>query len=183
MATITPINTTTDTPASAATKTNDNFTSLKADVDANTASINSLKQSQMFPILRNSTNITNNPNNDSDEDYSISTAANTETLSANFFVPEHASSVDCVKLILLPDTTEVIQADFTANFASNGEGKLTHNVSSSNNTIAVTINEVTEWELTSIVFTDLAPGDYGGLKITSDTSDIRVLGLVVTWNV
>jgi len=240
MATITPIDTTTDTPASAATKTNDNFTSLESDVDTNTAktgitaqqasdittnnakvsadgsinthsdvdasspangqalvfnsstekweatSIDTFKQSQMFPVLRNSGNLTNNPYSIERRDYSLSPMSSTQEVLINFFVPSHAVSIDSVKLVLLPDTTETIQSDFEVNFAANGEGELTHDATSDNDTLAVTSDQLTEWDLTSLstnIFADLEPGDYGGLRVKSDTSNIQVFGLVITWNV
>ena len=241
MATITNINTATDTPASAATKTNTNLANLNAEVVANNAKVgitpaqasaitaNTAKvsadgsinthsdvdtvttppandnvlawnsstekwepsvldvstQSQFFPVSVNNMNNTLNPYNANLNEHSLATVNSQVSAYINFYLPSHASSLLRAEIVMIPDATETIQADFFLNYATSGQASTTHTPGASNQSLAVTAGQMTFWNITNIspLFTDLQPNDVGGLRINSDTTQIRILGLILTWTI
>lgn len=97
-------------------------------------------------------------------------------------MPSDLTSVVAVKLVVIPDATETIQWDTYVSFSAAGEAY--DNVSNSdlNRTQAVTVDTLTEIDLTQgNVFSGVSANDYVGLVLDSNTTRIRVLGIRVIY--
>lgn len=89
--------------------------------------------------------------------------------------PEFNSLTEAV-IVMIPDTTEVIQYDVSVEIAAAGEAANTHTASITNGTISATAGEILEIDISSVL-ANMAADDYVGFKFESDTSDLRVTGL------
>ena len=217
MATINTINTATDTPASAATITNDNFTSLETDVDLNTAKVSAdgsidthsdVDTSTTAPVnnetlswssssekwiprtspvesrhifLSTPTYTTGSQSISALASVPVTELTSGELATFSVQIPSDMSAISSVNFIVFPDTTETIQADFLSDRVSLGGSS--SSAAASNQTLAVTVNDLTEWNVPSSLYTVITAGDVVAFRITSDTSTIRVVGLEINYTV
>jgi hypothetical protein len=95
-------------------------------------------------------------------------------------VPETWVSTTEVLLLVYPDATETLTIDFDIASIAPGEALDANATSSQNQTKAVTANQLTEWDITSLLPT-VAAGDYLGFRMDSDTDNIRVIGIRIRY--
>ena len=98
-------------------------------------------------------------------------------------IPPGFTSLNSFSIVIIPDTTETVQADLDVSVSAVGEDYNADTRQSLNQTKSVTINDVTEWDISGIgsLFTGVAAGDYVAVRFQSDTSNIRVVGARVSW--
>lgn len=93
-----------------------------------------------------------------------------------FEMPDNYDGAVVAKVIVNPNTTELLQWDTTTDIGAVGEAPNVHQGSDINATQEVTANVLAELDVASTLSLAEA-GDYVGLQFASDTSDIDVLGL------
>ena len=98
-----------------------------------------------------------------------------------FQVPEDFEVLDAVTVVIIPDASETIQWDILVSVAANGEAYNNDDRSALNETLAVTINNITELDISGVL-TGLAAGDYVAVDFQSDTANIRVVGCEFDFN-
>lgn len=109
----------------------------------------------------------------------------TESGYFHFRVPENFHSLTSVNLIIYPDATESLQMDVDVNIGAIGEPYNNHTTSVSNTTKSVTTDDFTEWDLMSLTgtpFAAMTAGDIVSVRIGSDTTMTRVVGLSVKYS-
>ena len=95
----------------------------------------------------------------------------------NFKIPDNFTTLTSASVVMIPDATETIQYDLTSDYGQVGEAYTTHSESSLNVTDAgATASQLLEADV-SAVLTFLTAGDYVGLKLNSDTTQLRIIGL------
>lgn len=104
----------------------------------------------------------------------------TQYCNFSFNVPHDFASLTEAMVVLIPDATETIQADITISAVAVGEDYNSNDSTNLNEQLAVTINDMTEWDISSLFPTTTAD-DYVGIKFLSDTSNIHVVGLRVKY--
>lgn len=113
-------------------------------------------------------------------DFATNTPVLGEVLYFVFRVPSNFSILTDAKMVMIPDATETIQFDIDVDYGSVGESSTTHSATVSNATAAVTSGVITEVSISSAL-TSLVAGDYVGIKINSDITQLRVIGLFITY--
>jgi hypothetical protein len=109
-------------------------------------------------------------------DFPLMQAGTTQNLRISGAIPEDwVSTVECL-LVLWTNTTETLQADFSISSLAVGEAILDNQAINLNETLAVTANRITEWDITSLLPT-IAAGDYIGIEVGSDTDHIICIGI------
>ena len=98
----------------------------------------------------------------------------------NWYIPEHFGTLKSAVVIIIPDATETIQYDLNASVAKPGELYNADDRSSLDQTLAVTVNTLTEINATSVL-TSLTSGDYISLNFESDTNNLRVVGMKISY--
>lgn len=98
-----------------------------------------------------------------------------------FQIPEDFEVLDAVTIVIIPDATETIQWDVFISVAASGEAYNNDDRSALDETLAVTINLVTELDISGIM-TGLSAGDYIAIDFQSDTANIRVVGCELDYN-
>lgn len=103
------------------------------------------------------------------------------TVVYNWSAPSWMTEITSVKFIIIPDTTETIQYD--VDIAYNAIGDLYTDATQQlvDETQAVTLSQLTYLDVTSL-FVGVSASDIVGVKFTSNTSDIRVVGMEITYN-
>ena len=110
----------------------------------------------------------------------VSTA---ESLGFAWVAPDNFASLTSMKLVMMPDATETIQADLGLSISAPGELQNNDTEAQLNQTLSVTINVLTEWDVGTYFsgLSDITAGDYVALICGSDTSALRVVGLRIVW--
>lgn len=108
------------------------------------------------------------------------TIASGETAFFELSVPANFSSVSSINVIMYPDTTETVQWDVDA--ASTAAGEAFSNSTTSNQTQAVTANQMTRVDISSDVPT-IAADDILSIRISSDTTNLQIIGLEFNYNI
>lgn len=109
--------------------------------------------------------------------YRVSVLSSSEQVGFNFKVPDDfAALTECVVLII-PDVSETVQWDVTVGIAAVGEAFNNDEGSTLNSTLAVTLSELTELDVSGPLGS-IAAGDYVGMSFASDTTSLRVVGLL-----
>ena len=106
----------------------------------------------------------------------VAVITNMQSVSVPFRVPPDFTSLTDLVIVLIPDATETIQYDLFLTAGAVGEDFETIANSLLNEMQAVTLERITELDVSG-VFTGVAALDYVGLRLESDTSDIRAVGL------
>jgi len=98
-----------------------------------------------------------------------------------FLVPnDFRNLIDC-KVVMIPDTTETVQWDIDISVAKVGEVHSADDRNNLDDTLAVVVNVVSEIDI-SAQLTNISNGDYIGIKLQSDTSSLRLIGLRFRYN-
>lgn len=100
----------------------------------------------------------------------------------NFIVPNDFSSLTGAKVVIIPDTTETIQWDITVDVAAVGENYNIDTRTGTNESLAVTVDDMTEIDISSHL-TGLTAGDYVGVNFQSDTDFIKTIGARITYTI
>lgn len=98
-----------------------------------------------------------------------------------FRLPDDFTNLMWARMVMIPDTTETVEAGFLINASAAGEGTGFNTQNSWGETLPVVKNKLTEWNIASL-FPPLAAGDYVGIQVWSDTAILRVIGLVIKYN-
>ena len=108
-------------------------------------------------------------------------AGNLVVVHFTFYIPLDFSSLTDLKLVMIPDTTETVQIDGISRYAAVGQDNETHSDSLNNQTVSAVGDQLTELDLSGLL-ASVGAGDYVGLRITSNTVELRILGLRVKYS-
>ena len=117
------------------------------------------------------------------DDWPHNTAGSANEAAFIWHAPVNFTALDSIIVVMIPDATETIQADIDVSVAAVGEDYNADTRQSPNETLAVTVNDITEWDITAIgtLFDDIGAGDYVAIRFQSDTATLRILGLRVNY--
>lgn len=96
-------------------------------------------------------------------------------------IPNDFTTLSACAVLTLPDATETLQWDTDISTAAGGIIHSNDDRSVANDTLAVTVNLLTELDI-SDEMTSLVAGEYIAVQFSSDTDNIRVLGLRFKYN-
>ncbi len=96
-------------------------------------------------------------------------------------IPEDFEVLDAATIVMIPDASETIQWDILVSVAAAGEAYNNDDRSSLNDTLAVTINLITEVDISGSL-TGLSAGDYVAIDFQSDTGNLRIVGFEFDFN-
>ena len=100
----------------------------------------------------------------------------TSAIYINVIIPHDFNSLTDMVLITVPNTTETIQADIHSEYGQVGEPRNTHIASLLDDTFAAVANQIMEWSISGVIPSATA-GDRVGLQISSDTTELLIMGL------
>lgn len=103
-----------------------------------------------------------------------------ESCAFSFRLPDGFTSLAWAKLIMIPDATETVKGHFLISAHAVGEDKNYNRQNNWGETLAVTKNDLTEWDIATF-FPPLSAGDYVGVRLISKTTKLRVVGLAVRY--
>lgn len=109
-------------------------------------------------------------------EWAISRPNSGESSGFNLRVPHDFTSLVDLILVVIPDATETIQWDAFLAAAAAGEDFETITNSVIDATLAVTLEVITELDI-STLFTGVKALNYVGINFESDTSNIRLIGM------
>ncbi|MCH7998517.1 MAG: hypothetical protein IIA91_03425 [Chloroflexi bacterium] len=117
------------------------------------------------------------------DDWPLFALTSAQTIHFVWKIPPDFTGLNSFSIVIIPDATETVQADLDVSVSAVGEDYNADTRQSLNQTKSVTINDVTEWDISGIgsLFTGVAAGDYVAVRFQSDTSNIRVIGARVSW--
>ena len=115
-------------------------------------------------------------------DFSVMKIDATQKVNMVAKCPANMVSLTSLAVVMIPDTSETIQADIQTSMAQVTQAHTTHQGDTANATKDVTVNLITEWDISNLSGginfpTAALAGDYIAVEFHSDTTDIRVLGL------
>lgn len=113
-------------------------------------------------------------------DFPFTSITPAQSLYFVFRIPDNFTSLTEAKIVMIPGSTETIQYDISTDYAAVTQSSSTHSESESNTTLAVTSGIVTEADASGVL-SSLAAEDYVGVKFTSDTGTLRVIGLYIKY--
>jgi hypothetical protein len=99
-------------------------------------------------------------------------------------VPADFVALSQVNIVMIPDATETIQADVDTSVAALGEDYNADTRQALNLTKAVTVNDITEWDLlaaSAALFANLAANDYLAIRFQPDTDIERIVGCRIVY--
>jgi len=112
--------------------------------------------------------------------FATNTPDNGENAFFNFRVPNNFSSLVSANVVMIPDTTETIQWDLAINYGVVGQAYTSHSATATDSTKSVTQNILTEADIASSL-SGIQAGSYVGIKFTSNTTTIRIIGLYINY--
>jgi len=112
--------------------------------------------------------------------YKTNSAGRRET-SFNFVVPADFTSLTSANILVIPDATETIQWDEYISVATTGEDYNIDDRSTLDVQQAVTINDLTQINMTGNL-NGIVAGDYIGITLKSDIDYIRTIGLHIKYS-
>ncbi len=112
--------------------------------------------------------------------FPTNTPDSAENLYFVFKVPTGFSALTSAKVTMIPDATETIQYDLSSEYGASGEAYNNHTGSASDLTISATTSQLLEVNVASVLGS-MAAGDYVGLRINSNTTQLRVIGLIIKY--
>ena len=117
------------------------------------------------------------------DDWPHNTAGAANEVAFIWHVPAGWAAINSINIVMIPDATETIQADIDVSVAALGEDYNADTRQSLNETLAVTVSDITEWDISGIgtLFDGIAAGDYVAIRFQSDTDTLRILGLRVSY--
>lgn len=135
-----------------------------------------------LPALKHS--VDSNVYSSSVGDYGVVQVDSGEGIFFVFSIPANFTTLTSVELVMIPDATESVQMDVSVAYGADGESSTNHNYSIANITKSVTSGNITKWRLdglATLLFPTLAAGDVGTVHCSSDTTMLRVLGLLIKY--
>ena len=117
------------------------------------------------------------------DDWPHNTAGAADEVAFIWHVPADWINIRSICVVMIPDATETIQADIDVSVAAAGEDYNADTRQSLDQTLDVTVNDITEWDISSIdtLFEDISINDYVAIRFQSDTDTLRILGLRVNY--
>lgn len=109
---------------------------------------------------------------------------NGQYCSFNFLIPADFNSIETAEILVHPDATETIQWDATTDWATVGDTYPHASDSVSTQNKAVTANVIAGIDISALLDSGtnaLTAGDFVGLRFTSRTTSIYVLGLHIKY--
>ena len=129
-----------------------------------------------YPMLDTNKSFPYNQEKGSSNQWALARENNNEDGHCLLRVPHDYTTLTDLVIVIIPDTTETIQFDAILAAAASGEDFETVTNSIVDSTLAVTLNQLTELNL-SALFTGVAALDYVGIQFTANTQNIELLGL------
>ena len=114
-------------------------------------------------------------------DFATNTPDSAQVLYFVFNIPSNFTSLTSVKLVMIPDATETIQYDVDVDYGANGESSTANSATISNQNESATSGVILVGSDIKSALVNVQANDYVGMKITSDTTQLRVLGLKVIY--
>lgn len=115
-------------------------------------------------------------------DFPTNTPDSAQVLYFVFNIPSNFTSLTSVKLVMIPDATETIQYDVDVDYGASGESRTANSATISNQTESATADVILVGSDIKSALANVQANDYVGMKITSDTTQLRVLGLKVVYS-
>lgn len=118
-------------------------------------------------------------------DFATSNIDSSATAYFAFCVPTDYVSLTSIEVVTIPDTTETIQLDVATDIGADGESRTTHSGAASNVTKSVTTDTIAKFRIdnaTGTPFAAMLANDVVGVAISSDTTMIRIVGLLVKYS-
>ncbi len=115
------------------------------------------------------------------DDWIHISAGSTASVLYTFVIPADFTSLVEAVILIIPDASETVQWDLDASVAAVGEDYNSDTRQALNETKAVTINDLTELDISGQL-TGLAASDYVGVRFQSDTNTLRIVGLRIKYN-
>ena len=97
-----------------------------------------------------------------------------------FHIPNDFTTLTDAVVVVLPDASETIQWDIDTDFGANGEAYNANTDSVTDDTLAVTLSQLAECDV-SAGLTGIAAGDYVGMSFQSNTTNIQVVILRIRY--
>lgn len=113
-------------------------------------------------------------------DFSTNTPDAAQVLYFVFKIPDNFNTLTEAVMVMIPDATETIQYDLDSDYGQSGEAYTTHSETVSNATAGATASQLLEVSVASVM-TLISAGDYVAIKVTSDTTQLRVIGLAIKY--
>lgn len=104
-----------------------------------------------------------------------------ESVKCVFHLPDDFTTLEEAAAIVVPATTKTYQYDLFSEYASVGEAKDANTESIADATDNMILNQLFEVDVSG-VFSSLAAGDWVGLQITSDTTNLRLFYLRIKYS-
>jgi hypothetical protein len=113
-------------------------------------------------------------------DFATNTPDSAQVLYFVFKIPDNFTALSEAVMVMIPDATETIQFDIDTDYGQSGAAYTTHSETVSNTTGGATASQILEVSVAGAL-TLISAGDYVGMKITSDTTQLRVIGLAIKY--
>jgi hypothetical protein len=113
-------------------------------------------------------------------DFATNTPDAAQVLYFVFKIPDNFNALSEAVMVMIPDATETIQYDLDSDYGQSGEAYTTHSETISNATAGATASQLLEVSVAGVM-TLISAGDYVAIKVTSDTTQLRVIGLAIKY--
>lgn len=114
-------------------------------------------------------------------DFATNTPDSAQVLYFVFNIPSNFSSLTSVKLVMIPDATETIQYDVDVDYGGHGEAYNVNTATITDETDSATADQILVGSDLVSALVNVQANDYVGMKVTSNTTQLRVLGLKVVY--
>jgi len=121
-----------------------------------------------------------NGGSNTDGNWAVEESISGGTQNYKFCVPMDFKTLTTASISIIPDATETIQWDMDVSVAAIGEDKANDTRQALNQTLSTTVDVLNEIDISGQL-TGLSPTDWVGVKLSSDTSDIRCLALRIKY--
>jgi len=108
------------------------------------------------------------------------TPDNAQNLYFNFKIPDNYTALTEAVIVMIPDTTEIVQYDLNSNYGQVGELHTIGAESVLDATSSATINVLLECSAAGVLV-GVTAGDYVGLRINSNTTTLQIIGLAIKY--
>lgn len=150
-------------------------------IDNKLAEFSTENRELFVPITYNGVSTSTNAYNAEVGDFAYGSLTSSQDNRFVFKTPDDLDTLTSIAVVVIPDATETAQWDVTTDFGAAGEDYNNHS-DSYNGSLAVTVSEIAELPVTD-AFTSLAAGDYAGMVFNSNTSNLRVIGMIIKYTV
>lgn len=114
-------------------------------------------------------------------DFATNTPDAAQVLYFNFKMPPNFTSFTSLKMAMIPDATETVQFDVDVDYGAVGELYNVNSATLTNQTASATLDTLLETSSIHSVLVNAQANDFVGMKITSDTTTLRVIGLTLIY--